>query len=621
MAVVSGEALRTAVLRSASAMRSARWGILAAIAALGIYLALFQREHPPTSDGYYTWLYARSLVYDHDIDFTNDYATCGDPYHRGVLRGTSHPDNPFYIGPAITWAPVLWVLRAAHHTSASVPEDIRLACRGPLAIETTMIAPFLGALTVWMLYRIGRRYAGDGVAALSAALLGMGTPLLPNAAISVSYSHVYDAFWAAVALLAALRASERPSLARWGLVGAAIGVNLLQRPVSALYGVVPLALAIAGARPPRLRTLMARLPVLAVGVLLFGVIPQALVYKYLYGRYWVGAPHGHFYMQYAHAHPWLLLFAPHGGLFFYSPVVWLAVPGVVIGLRHAPTRVLMASLLVAAAAAVWLSSAALDWDASWTIGARRLTSIVPLLAVPMAIVLKKMERWLRARPKRAVTALALGSCSVVAVAGAGTTSAIASGVVAGEAGVSQADLYGGAARVAGGWADRFGDLAVLPAELIFHLRYGLPMNAFRAAAEPTYERDYRTMTRSDQELDLQQHLAQLTGFEKRGNDLVMTGTRATFVFTATWPFATDVIVKASASSDTELRVGRGTLTGTTWYGASVFGHDVGTQRYAVPAGGFDSGLLEIVFERADSGATVVVQSIRIEDDAQYGPPL
>jgi hypothetical protein len=621
MAAVSGEALRAAVRRFASATRSARWGILAAIAALVIYLSLFQWQHSPTSDGYYTWIFARSLVYDHDFDFTNDYAICGDPHHRGVLRGTSHPDNPFYIGPAVIWAPLLWVLRAAHHMSASEPEAIRLACRGPLAIETTMVAPFLGAFTVWMLYRIGRRHAGDGVAGLSAGLLGMGTPLLANAAISVSYSHVYDAFWAAIAILAAVRASERPSLARWSLAGIAVGVNLLQRPVSALYGVVPLALAIAGAPAPRLRSLLAPSLALAFGVVLFGVIPQALVYKYLYGHYWVGAPHGHFYMQYGHAHPWLLLFAPHGGLFFHSPVVWLAVPGVVIGLRHAPTRVLMASLLVAAAATVWLSSAALDWDASWTIGARRLTSLVALLAAPMAIALSKIERWLRARPARAATALALASCSAVAIAGAGTTSAVASGVVPGEAGASQADLYGGGARVVGGWVDRFGDLAVLPAELMFHLRYGLPMNAFRAAAEPTYDRNYRTMDRPDKDLDLRAHLAQLTGLEKRGDDLVMTGTRATFVFTATWPFATHVIVKARATPDNQLRVGRRMLTGTVWYGAASFGPDVQVEKYAVPASGFDSGLLELVFERAETGGTVAIQSIRIEDSAQYGPPL
>ena len=620
----SGEALGTAVRSFASAVRSARWGILATLVALLIFLHLFAERHQTgtSSDGYYTWLFARSLVYDHDIDFTNDYALCGDPHHKGVLRGTNHPDNPFYVGPSVTWAPVLWVLRATKHISQTEPESVRLACQGVLPVETLLVAPFLGALTVWLLYRIARRYGGDGVAALCAALLGMGTPLLANAAIMVSYTHVYDAFWAAVAILAALRASERPTLARWSLTGIAVGLDLLQRPVSVLYGVVPLALAITGARAPLLRRIVGPLLGLALGVAFFGVLPQVLVYKYLYGHYWIGAPHGRFYMQYGHAHPWLLLFAPHGGLFFTSPVAWLAVPGLAVGLRDPRTRVLMASSLVAIAATVWLSSAALDWDASWTFGARRLTSVVGLLAAPTALALGRMERWLRARPARAVTAIAVSSCAAVAFATAGGTFAVATGVAPGDRGLSQAELYGSGARVAWGWVDRVGDLAILPAEMIFHLRYGLAMHAFRAATEPDYQRDYRTMTRPDTDFDLRKHLDQVTGFDKRGDDLVMTDKRATFVLTTGWPFATDVIVKASATPATELRLGRRTLTGTVWYGApSTFHQGVHAEKYAIPAGGFDSGLLELVFERADTGGEVVVESIRIEDDAQYAPPL
>ncbi len=57
-------------------------------------------------------------------------------------------------------------------------------------------------------------------------------------------------------------------------------------------------------------------------------------------------------MQYGHAHPWLVLFAPHGGLFFVAPSVWIAVAGIVVALRDESTQVLATALLLACTATV-----------------------------------------------------------------------------------------------------------------------------------------------------------------------------------------------------------------------------------------------------------------------------
>jgi hypothetical protein len=612
--------------RLVASASGARWGLLATLVVLIVLRGLFvDRHHEGVgSDGHYTWLYTRSLVFDHDLDFTNDYALCGDPAHKSVLRGTSHPDNPFYVGPSVTWAPLLALLRVLTPVAASEPATVRLACTGPLVVHTYAIGPLLGALTVWLLYRIGRRHAGDGAAALSAALLGLCTPLVQYASIVPSYSHTYDAFWAAVAILAAVRAAERPeSLLRWGLAGATLGIDLLQRPVSICYGAVPLALAIAtGLRAPRrVPRLAGSLSVLGLGVTLFGVAPQLLVYRYLYGSFFVGAPPGRYFMQYAHAHPWLVLFAPHGGVFFTAPVVWLTVPGFVAMLRNRETRVLAGSSLLAAAATVWLSSAALDWDASATFGARRLTSLVALLAAPMSIALARLARWLRARPARATTALALATLVPIAFTMAGAARAPSLGIDTSHS--TQAEIYGQGARVAWGAVDHFGDLAVLPAEIVYRLRYGLPMETFRETTEPLYGRDYRTMAPPDTEIDLRhgKRASQVTGFESGADGMRMTGERATLVFAAEWPFATDVVVETRGPAPTQLRVGRGTATGTVWFATQTVGPEAGKVEWQVPPGGFDSGIVELVFERSDPGAEVIVASVRIEDKGQYGPPL
>jgi hypothetical protein len=615
---LTGRALRRAY--------ASRWGVVVSVASYALFLWMFSTgpyARNAGSDGYYTWLFARSIVYDHDIDFTNDYAQCGDPAGKNVLRGTRHPDNPFYIGPSITWVPVLSVVRHVVPLPPDAPEQEKLACYGPLTANTLGVGPLLGALAMWLMYRVGRRYAGDGVAALATGLLGLGSTLPAYAAMIASYSHVHDTVWAAVTMITAIRASEKPrSVARWALAGAAVGVGLLQRPVSVVFGLVPAALAVAALRGD-LRRLALALAALGSCAFVFGALPQMLVYRYLYGTFWAGAPHGRFYMQYGHAHPWLVLFAPHGGLFFSSPVVWLAVPGAIAGLRARETRVLTLSLLAACAAAIWLSAAPIDWHGSGTFGARRLTSLLPLLAPPATLAVARARRWLRARPSRTTTALGLAILLPVAFTIVGAAYGLGRDVST-EAGAPQADLYGAGARVSWGVLDdRVGDLSILPAELVFHLRYGLRMNAFRDATEPLYERNYRTMDWGAHEIDLTkgQHGNLTTGFESADDGRHMTGARATLVFAAQWPFATQILVKAAATPPAHVRVGRGTPFGVTWYGEVLAQPSEMTAPFAIPAGGFDSGIMEIVFERTEVAGDVRISGVAFDDATKYPPAL
>ena len=613
-------ALSSLVRGAARGAIAARWGIAVVVLAYVVFSTMFNTTSPG-SDGHYTWLFTRSLVYDHDIDFTNDYRICGDPYDKNHDRGTGHPDNPFYVGPTVTWAPLLWVMKTVTTLPADAPEQEKQACRGPITARTLWLGTVLGALTIGLMYRIGRRYADDGPAALAAGLLGFASSLPAYAAIMPSYSHVHDAFWAGVTVLSAQRASERPrSIPRWALAGAAVGIGLLQRPVSVAYGIVPAALALA-VLWRQWRTLALAFAAMGAGAFLCGALPQMLVYKYLYGSFWAGAPHGHLYMQYAHAHPWLVLFAPHGGLFYTAPVVWLAVPGAVVALRERSTRAFAGGLLLAAAATVWLSSAPIDWHGSGTFGARRLTSLLPLLAAPAAIALARANRWLRARPARARTALGVAVFVPIAFTIVGASYGLGLGRVTTEWGLPQAGLYGVGEEAAWSFVDdHVGDLSLLPAEAIFHLRYGLPMSSWRDATEPLYQRNYRTLQweRGDIDLTRKQHANLVTGFDAEEDGMHVQRRRATLVFAAQWPFATSVTVKTYASRETRLRVALGrTFGASVGLGEVTAGPQEATSVLSIPAGAFDSGLVEIVFERIDLAGELTIRWVKVDDASSH----
>ena len=608
-------------------LRASRWGIVASLASFMIFLTLYASSPPSQSagsDGFYTWLFTRSIVFDHDIDFKNDYALCGDPYGKNIDRGTGHPDNPFYIGPTVTWAPLLWSLRHALPLPTNAPEAVKEACTGPLVGGTLWLGTLLGALTVWLMYRIGRRYTGDGTAALGAALLGLCTSMPAYAAILPSYSHVYDTFWASLVVLTALRAGERPqSIARWLLAGVCVGIGLLQRPVSVFFGVVPLAVMI-GELWRQWGAMARALATFGVASVICGLLPQLLVYEYLYGHLFVGAPHGRFYMQYGHAHPWLVLFAPHGGLFYTAPVVWLALPGVVLGLRSRATRWLTVALVVGSAMTTWLSSAALDWHGSGTFGARRLTSLLPLLAPPMAMSLHRLNAWLRANPALARASLGVAFITPIAFTICGAALGLWNGRVSTEVGLSQANFYGTGDQVAWGMVDaHVGDLAILPAEAVFAMRYGLHMRAFREATEPLYQRNYRSLAWERQTIDLRNgaHVDLVTGMSSTPAGMRVVSRRASIVFAAQWPFATGLRVSARTREPTTLRIGRRTLFHTYWYGDVALRPGANDGAVSIPEGGFDSGIMEIVVECPDPSADVVLGSITIDDDARYPPAL
>ena len=109
--------------RIIAGIRGSRSDLVAALVYAAVSLLLYATclaAHKPGADGFYGWIYARSLAYDGDLDFTNDYALCGDPWSMGWETATHHRANVFYIGPAVFWTPAIWLLKHFVHGEPNV---------------------------------------------------------------------------------------------------------------------------------------------------------------------------------------------------------------------------------------------------------------------------------------------------------------------------------------------------------------------------------------------------------------------------------------------------------------------------------------------------------------------
>lgn len=605
-------------------MRRLGWGIWVTLLALALAWTIKSGDpyaKGAEGDGYYAWMFARSLVYDHDIDFENDYEICGDRWNVGVDRGTGHPNNNFSFGQIVFWIPVLELARQVVPLDADASPKVRASCEGPRVSFVLYTSVIVGAITTWLMYLVARRFADDGAAALATALVGVAGTNLAYAGWMVSYSHIYAAFAIALLLWATLRADESDTLVRWIVVAFALGLAIFQRPTVAAFGLAPFAFALRAYRSGKTKTwLLGRTALLAIGAFA-GVLPIALVYRYLFGSAFA-VPQGKYFLFLGHAHPWLVLFAPRGGLFYSAPTAWLGVVGLVIAVRDPRRRLFFGAMLAGCGVELYLAASAVDWHESWGFGARRLTTLTPTLVAAAAIFCERAAKWMRRRPVRATTAIGVVSALLASAFTFGLVDASAHNTIVPDYGHAQADYYAAGDRRFWQVMDEdVGDLAILPAEWIFSARYDLPTTSFRDATEPFA---YARLQRGDMHFTANQlplgdeRLDRISrGFVRHDGMLRMDGSRAHVVFAAQWPFATSFDLMIDSPEPEHLRIGLRHLFGVEWVGEVDVPRGVlRPVHVALPRGAFDSGMNEVVLERS-AGAPIEIRSFAIRDETLY----
>lgn len=421
-----------------------------------IYLASGVRD-PGSADGFYSFLYARSVAFDGDLDFRNDYAVCGDPYNHAIDRGTGRLDNQAYPGPAVVWIPILAAARVLVRLAPDADAAVRAGCHGPMARVALAVAMPLGALAIVLSYRAARRFAGVGAALIAACLLAFASSLPQYASVFVSSSHVFECAFAALCVWSSLGAAEHAEWRPWpwALVALSLFALTLQRLPDASFALLPLSL-IVGSTLSRRHKLAAMAFVLGSAAGGFAIILG--LYTFLYGSPWV-LPQGRHFMHLAHAHPFLLLFAPQGGLLYATPSAYLAFAGLALAVRDSRYRRFAACAGAIMAACLWIASSPLDWHAKATFGARRLIVLIPLFVVFAARALQAVFERVQRRGHR----LAVAAAGMITIALAVPVLGAIMGTTTGTTPLEEAPLHVQQSGAAFRTVAALGEAAVLPA--------------------------------------------------------------------------------------------------------------------------------------------------------------
>jgi hypothetical protein len=286
-----------------------------------------------------------------------------------------------------------------------------------LAHLTTLSSVGLAStLAALLSFGLVRAVSADAQAALGAILaLWLGTILFPFSTALFGHALAASLVAMAFALLFRVRRQQLPAWRSAGLAGLLSGAAIAtEYPTALLVGLFALyALTLVGRG--RAGVLAAAAFGLALGVGLaalllynYAAFGQALFPSYqAYVEQGSRAPFAAHALGYAGVHwPGLGAFcevlreitiAPQRGLLYCNPVLWLAAPGLLVMARRAELRAEAA--LIAAAVAMMLAFNAcygdsiLYWGGGASIGARHLAPLLPLLALPLALVARRWA-WL-----------------------------------------------------------------------------------------------------------------------------------------------------------------------------------------------------------------------------------
>lgn len=287
------------------------------------------------SDGISYYIYARSLILDHDLDFANDY-TLFDK--SAATTNTGRVANKYAIGPALLWLPFFLVA----HLIALVGQGIGLpivpdgtSYLYQAAISIGSIA--YGTAGLWLAFTCARHFFPQTPALLATVLIWSTSNVVYYMILEPSMAHMVSLF--SVSLLLSIwfwsfRTTTTPPVTHAIALGASGGIVMLVRAQDAVFLLLPYTFILVRFirawlqrdTAQRRHWFITGLIVLATTLIVYS--PQLLTWKYLYGT-WSNP----YLSDHSPAFYWFqpkilsVLFSSFHGLFSWHPIFLVAFIG------------------------------------------------------------------------------------------------------------------------------------------------------------------------------------------------------------------------------------------------------------------------------------------------------
>jgi hypothetical protein len=372
--------------------------------------------------GYYA--FARSILIEHRLDFTNDWLRANESFRIGRIDSegnikadqytvTGQLDNHFSVGPAILWSPFLVVAHGGvlldHHLGGEIAAD---GFSRPYLMAMAFGTAVYGFLAVLISFCLARRFVPERWAFLAALGIWFASPLPVYMYFNPSWSHAQAAFTVALFLWYWIRTRSRRTWWRWVILGAVAGLMLNVYYMSGILLLLPLMESIgaywnswratAGVKPA-LQIFLGN--ILFAAVLVAAFLPTLVTKHIIYGSY----------LNFGYQHHWTwnspaflkVCFSADHGLFSWNPILILATAGLACLRRY--DRFLSLCSIVVVILFLYVIGCYSDWDGISSFGNRFFVPLASLFVLGLAAFFDWFARAWKERPA------AIGAAAVTAI--------------------------------------------------------------------------------------------------------------------------------------------------------------------------------------------------------------
>ena len=341
-------------------------------------------------DALHHYVQLRSAIFDGDLHFRNDYVRLyglqgGEPGTGWVYEDTptGHVRNLMPVGPAILWLPLFLVATSGAWLLNLAGAQIPLDGYGRLFQATAGFSGIAAAtFGVWISWRACRLLYPPRASAWATLVLWLASSAIYYSLISPTYSHAASLLATSGFWYAWIRSSAAAPTRRYGILGGLAGIAALMRWQDAIL-LVPVALdLLVNVRATRFSFARAvYLGLLSLVAATVAFVPQMIVWMAVYGQP-LAMPQGGGFMRWTEPALWSVLFSDWHGLLTWTPVVAVALLGLVpLARKHGA---LAAAMILFLALSWYVNAAVADWWAGEAFGSRRFISCFPVLAVALA---------------------------------------------------------------------------------------------------------------------------------------------------------------------------------------------------------------------------------------------
>jgi hypothetical protein len=388
-------------------------------ALLVIFVCTLPFIHPSVfSDGRGYYAYLRSPLIDHNLRFAGDWnsppekllydcKTCppsakqywnhpansllfinlNGRIYANPMTKTGHLPNFYTVGPAMLWLPFvgvahLAVLGARHLGSAVLPDGHSW----PYVVALSFGTALYGFLGLYLAFQLAKKFVDERWAFWATLGIWFASSLPSSMYLEPSWSHTHSAFCVSLFLWYWYRTCTSRTWKQWLLLGLLSGLMIDVYLANGIFLLAPLLDCLESYlqtwRDPRLLWKNVQLHLLFAASALIAFVPMLITREVVFGNPFTLGMYGGVPWNWRSPNFRAVLFSPKEGIFVCTPILLLAVLGLLVLWRL--DKPLGRACLLMTAAFYALISFYPWWHGVFSFGNRFFISVTPIFVLGLA---------------------------------------------------------------------------------------------------------------------------------------------------------------------------------------------------------------------------------------------